>query len=350
MRSKIRFVERRGGRYRARRQFRGRVRVGVLRETVEEALADALAMDGEHGRSERKGLRVDECLREREEWLRTHRTEGTLHSFGRGAAQIRKWIGGDTRCTSITPARIHEHVRTRMTGPSAVKAKTVAMELQALFSALQHAVALGLLRVNPMAGVKMPRWETPARHVLTAEEVARITARIEREDPWTANVARLLFLTGLRRAELARLRREDIDAASGSLHVRGKTGVRALPITAEVRPLIDYLLGQSEGGPGAPLIAGGTRLIERMFGAWRSRLGDIRWHPHALRHSYATALARAGVPPHHLAALLGHRTLQMSMAYVHAAGPDLRAAASRATLALSPTPPGPTSGPGGSSG
>jgi len=51
-----------------------------------------------------------------------------------------------------------------------------------------------------------------------------------------------------------------------------------------------------------------------------------RIHPHRLRHTYATEMARTGIPVLALMKLLGHRTPQMTMHYVEVAHKDLRKA------------------------
>jgi site-specific recombinase XerD len=51
-----------------------------------------------------------------------------------------------------------------------------------------------------------------------------------------------------------------------------------------------------------------------------------RIHPHRLRHTFATEMARTGMPVLALMKLLGHRTPQMTMHYVEVAHKDLRQA------------------------
>jgi site-specific recombinase XerD len=49
-------------------------------------------------------------------------------------------------------------------------------------------------------------------------------------------------------------------------------------------------------------------------------------HPHALRHSFGTALAEAGVDLPVLQALMGHDHVDSSAAYIHLAPAHVRAA------------------------
>lgn len=57
-------------------------------------------------------------------------------------------------------------------------------------------------------------------------------------------------------------------------------------------------------------------------------------HPHRLRHSFATEMARAGMPVPALMKILGHQTPKMTMRYVEVAGTDLRQAYDQALVQL----------------
>jgi site-specific recombinase XerD len=74
---------------------------------------------------------------------------------------------------------------------------------------------------------------------------------------------------------------------------------------------------------GQPLTAAGLRTIFRYH---RGRAGVPAGHPHALRHSFGTALAEAGVDLAVLQALMGHDHVDSSAAYIHLAPAHVRAA------------------------
>ena len=61
---------------------------------------------------------------------------------------------------------------------------------------------------------------------------------------------------------------------------------------------------------------------------------------HGLRHSCATNLARAGVPPQHLQAFMRHSTFQVTSAYyVHLGAEDVRSAIETVTPAVTQSAP-----------
>ena len=151
-------------------------------------------------------------------------------------------------------------------------------------------------------------------------------------------VAGLMLYSGLRSAEVLSLCVEDVDVACGWVRVCGKGGrERRVPVDREVAGLIQtYLLVERPEteeralfvvgkGPhrGRPLSPAGLRAVFRYH---RARSGAPRAHPHALRHTFGTALAEAGIDLPVIRELLGHEHIDSSIGYVHLAPAHVRAA------------------------
>jgi site-specific recombinase XerD len=151
-------------------------------------------------------------------------------------------------------------------------------------------------------------------------------------------IAGLMLFSGLRSAEVLGLAVADVDIPRGWIKVTGKGDKeRRVPLDPDVAALIQaYLLaGRPETvgralfvvakGPhrGQPLTAAGLRTIFRYH---RGKAGVAAGHPHALRHSFGTALAEAGVDLAVLQALMGHDHVDSSAAYIHLAPAHVRAA------------------------
>ena len=151
-------------------------------------------------------------------------------------------------------------------------------------------------------------------------------------------IAGLMLFCGLRSAEVLGLAVADVDIPRGWIRVMGNRGKeRRVPLDPDVAGLIQaYLLaGRPETssralfvaakGPhrGQPLSPAGLRTIFRYH---RGRAGVPAGHPHALRHSFGTALAEAGVDLAVLQALMGHDHVDSSAAYIHLAPAHVRAA------------------------
>jgi site-specific recombinase XerD len=151
-------------------------------------------------------------------------------------------------------------------------------------------------------------------------------------------MAGLMLFSGLRSAEVLGLQVGDIDIGRGWVRVIGKGDKeRRVPLDPDVASLIQsYLLAErpdtasaalfvvAKGAHrGRPLSAEGVR---RVFRYHRDRAAVAAGHPHALRHSFGTALAEAGTDLAVIQALMGHDHVDSSAAYIHLAPQHLRAA------------------------
>jgi site-specific recombinase XerD len=151
-------------------------------------------------------------------------------------------------------------------------------------------------------------------------------------------IAGLMLLSGLRSAEVLGLGVRDVDVGGGWVRVIGKGDKeRRVPLDRQVAALVQaYLLAERPEtastrlfvvakGPnrGQPLTPAGLRTVFRYH---RQRAGVDAGHPHALRHTFGTALAEAGVDLAVVQALMGHDHVDSAAAYVHLAPAHLRAA------------------------
>ncbi|MGB6580641.1 MAG: tyrosine-type recombinase/integrase, partial [Streptosporangiaceae bacterium] len=156
-------------------------------------------------------------------------------------------------------------------------------------------------------------------------------------------IAGLMLLSGLRSAEVLALNVGDVDIPRGWALLTGKGDKeRRVPVDAGVAGLIQtYLLlerpdADADGtaasrlflvakGPnrGRPLTPEGLRAVFRYH---RELSGVTDGHPHALRHSFGTALAEAGTDLAVIQALMGHDHVDSSARYIHLAPAHVRAA------------------------
>lgn len=165
---------------------------------------------------------------------------------------------------------------------------------------------------------------------LTPEEVRQVLdACRRRRDRFLFT---LLDESGLRISEALGLRHSDLHLRRGQVHVIARennaNGARAKGMKSRIVPVrgdlfdlyADYM--ETEYGSldcdyafvnlfhpplGAPMTRENVNdLVERL----RERTGIAHFHPHALRHTYATRLLRAEVPIEVVAELLGHSSPQ----------------------------------------
>jgi site-specific recombinase XerD len=151
-------------------------------------------------------------------------------------------------------------------------------------------------------------------------------------------IAGLMLFSGLRSCEVLGLEVGDVDIGQGWVRVLGKGDKeRRVPVDREVAGQVQsYLLFERPEtdspalfvvakGPtcGRPLTAAGLRSVFRYH---RARAQVPAGHPHALRHTFGTALAEAGVDLAVLQALMGHDQVDSAAAYIHLAPQHLREA------------------------
>lgn len=164
---------------------------------------------------------------------------------------------------------------------------------------------------------------------LDAGEVSRLLGGLRtRRDLAMAGV---MLYCGLRSCEVLALQVTDVDIGGRWLTVHGKGGKdRRVPLDADVAGMLSgYLLTERPDtdaaalfvvakGPttGRPLTPAGLRTIFRYH---RLVSGVPAGAPHALRHTFGTALAEAGVDLAVMQALLGHAHVDTTARYIHLA-------------------------------
>lgn len=164
---------------------------------------------------------------------------------------------------------------------------------------------------------------------LAVSEAARLLASLR---TWRDRaIAGLMLYCGLRSCEVLALDVADVDIGRGWIRVWGKGAKeRAVPLDGDLARVIQgYLLAERPEsgsarlflvakGPnrGQPLTPAGLRTIFRYH---RQLSGVTAGHPHALRHSFGTALAEAGVDLSVMQALLGHTHVDTTARYIHLA-------------------------------
>jgi site-specific recombinase XerD len=192
-----------------------------------------------------------------------------------------------------------------------------------------------LAKPRPRSGIRVREPRRLPRGLSRTETAALLgSLRTDRDRA----IAGLMLFSGLRSAEVLGLDVRDVDIGRGWVRVIGKGDrERRVPLDPDVAGLIQaYLLAErpetdatalfvSSKGPtrGQPLTPAGLR---RVFRYHRDKAGVPAGHPHALRHSFGTALAEAGVDLAVLQALMGHDHVDSAAAYIHLAPAHIRRA------------------------
>lgn len=198
-----------------------------------------------------------------------------------------------------------------------------------LRQALDHAVALEWLNVNPTSRIDAPPKPVHEAPILTLKQVERLLTLAE-EDRRFGAIFTVVVFTGLRWGEISRMQWSEIDWAERRLSItKGKTLASRKPmwfgqVTVErlrVHMNEQQKWARDQGGTRPPLVFPGED-GEAMNYSWfnrnvwyplRKRLGIPSMHFHDLRHVHATLLAQANVHPSVAQRRLRHATVAMTM-------------------------------------
>jgi integrase/recombinase XerD len=188
---------------------------------------------------------------------------------------------------------------------------------------------------RPYLKEEFPYPKAPRRlpEILSQEEVARIIDS-------AANLSHramlmTLYSTGLRRAELVRLKVEDIDSKRMVIHVHLGKGSkdRDVPLSQKlletlreywrrVKPKTYLFPGRREDEPLT------TKAVWHACHGAVERAGiHKKISPHSLRHCYATHLMESGADLRTIQLLLGHADIKHTIVYLHLSRRHLHAAA-----------------------
>jgi len=210
-----------------------------------------------------------------------------------------------------------------------VSESTVKHDLQCLKHVLFWAVDEGLLAINCLSRVPLPRVPRKCRPIMSVGEEQELLAAAA---PHLKYVIIMALDTGMRRGEILHQKWEDIDFSRGLLSVsRSKTpegAAREIPLTDR---LFD-LLWESRENEGV-IVTFKERSIASLKSAWGSALrrsGIRHYRFHDLRHTFNCRLLEAGVMQEIRKALMGHSSGEdVHATYVHIELPQKREAIHR---------------------
>ena len=211
--------------------------------------------------------------------------------------------------------------RTAGLSPHTVRARYVALK-----AFLDWLVKRELLTSNPMGVITRPKVPKHIPRQTQIEEFRKLLDSIP-YDRWLdlrdRVIVQFLFMSGLRREELAGLKIADVAVFAQRITVRdGKGGKdRIVPFPETARPdLLAYLyqrpcwqgddLFLSDDGNGSPRGALTGEGVRQML-LRRCKKAGVRYlNPHSFRHGFAMTMLNAGAEMSSVSAMMGHASVK----------------------------------------
>ena len=220
------------------------------------------------------------------------------------------------------PAKLHQ---------SGLSGRSIARMLSAARAFYRHQLRAAVVAANPFDGVTAPKSARKLPATLSVDEIAALLAQHDGSTLAIRDRAmlELFYSSGLRLAELAALDCDDgVDFAQGEVRVVGKGNKqRVVPLGAKAADALREWLPQRStiaraderalfvGKTGNRL---GARAIQQRFTRWaKTHALDRPFHPHLLRHSFASHVLASSGDLRAVQEMLGHADIATTQIYTH---------------------------------
>jgi len=191
----------------------------------------------------------------------------------------------------------------------------------------------GIIKNDPLEKVVLPKRKKTLPVFVEEDAMGNLLDNIYFGEGFAGvrnrTIIELLYLTGIRRAELIGLRDNDVDLSEGSLKVTGKRNKqRIIPlVTPFIKQLEYYIKVRNENAETYTngwffITDKGNKLYDKyVYKTVNSYLAMVttieKKSPHILRHTFATHMLNNGADLNSIKELLGHANLSATQVYTH---------------------------------
>ncbi|WP_225444545.1 site-specific integrase [Pseudomarimonas arenosa] len=214
---------------------------------------------------------------------------------------------------------------------------TVRLELALLGHVFTTAIKewrIGLVQ-NPVHNIRKPSAGEGRDRRLHGDEETRVLAAVDAySNPMLSWIVRIALETGMRSSEITglRLRQVDINRRIVRLADTKNDSARTVPMTLAAQALFEQALANPLRPKDCDLVFFGEpgrderRRPYNFNKAWNDikhsiGIADLRFHD--LRHEAVSRLVEAGLSDQEVAAISGHKSMQMLKRYTHLRAEDL---------------------------
>lgn len=271
------------------------------------------------------------------DWLEskeTHKAETTAVRYRQTVNRFLKYLGPRAAqpLVAITPRDIQGFINLRH--KEGVSPSTINVDGKTLRAALTRARKLNLISHNPAEAVDLPARESIERGTFTPSEIALLITAAEGE--WKTLIL-LGYYTGARLSECCSVEWADVDFVKHTITFKktksGGGKPHIMPLHPELEKRLQSIAGDIPGkimpDLGSVRISGRRGLSRHFLDVMAkagldaqkvSGSGTRKLHKrsfHALRHTFTSGLANAGVPPELRMKLTGHKSVAVHGGYTH---------------------------------
>ena len=248
-------------------------------------------------------------------------SEDTLKLYSMILKDFIKTVGKELSSITSTDIRLYLYNYQKLHN---ISNRTLDMRRSIISSFFAFLVNESYINSNPVSRIEPIKYERKHKKSMTQLDLEKIrnTCKTAREHA----LVEMLFPTGCRVSELARLNKDDIDFTTKEVKLYGKGSkhrVSFLNAKAEVT-LKEYLASRTDNNnalfvgerkPYKRLAKSGIECIIRKLEA---RTSDISTHvtPHIFRHTTATTAINRGMALSDVSKLLGHSKVETTMEYI----------------------------------
>ena len=253
----------------------------------------------------------------------------------RSRARVLKAQLGQYSLVALTPETVSRFRDERLRdGKSHSTVRLELALLSHLFTIALREWRIGLVR-NPVALVRKPT--PPAgrnRRLGPSEERRLLEACDAHSNPMLGWIVRVALHTGMRQGEVLSLTRDQVDLDRRIVRLtETKNGsARTVPLNREAVAVLEQAMDFGAAPDDTPLIffgepgRDGRRRPYCFHPAWTqalraARISGLRFHD--LRHEAVSRLVEAGLNDQEVAAISGHKSMQMLKRYTHLRAEDL---------------------------
>ena len=272
-----------------------------------------------------------------------NRSDKTIESYRRSLKEFEEFFEGlnEGLTWETVDASVVREWTIKMLDDNRLSATSVGLKLSALRTFYRYLMMMGKVKQTPMTKVPNPKKRKVLPVFVREQEMERLLEIMAEGKSFPEVRDRLvilmLYMTGMRRAELLGLTDASVMLDERTIKVTGKRDKqRLIPIGEELaarvreyQQLREQTFGDSTRGgqlflndKGAPL---GIPTIERIVNDSLALVTNQKKRsPHVLRHTFATQMLNHGADLQSIQKLLGHASLETTQVYTHLSFEELK--------------------------